>query len=265
MEVADRGLDIIIECMPDPKPMLCVEAGDDQADHQGEGQAVSTGDQGDNPEQAGPTLDQGDEAEWTSPTSTQGAKEKPEGPAELQQCDLAKEDASTKRSLTRTEKAVISKVFADLIASTDRVEIQEIRHGMRKTVQLRPLLEITGMDVKVADRIRHCQTSSADTNSEPLVDLPPMALLDKEQLTHEWTETTSTCIIPPTVTSTNRAWEAEDSMKIEDFFRKMEKCHKKRKIEEAFNEEKSLNDILKRERMKCLEKVKNLFKKWNKS
>ena len=265
MEVADRGLDIIIECMPDPKPMLCVEAGDDQADHQGEGQAVSTRDQGDNPEQAGPTLDQGDEAEWTSPTSTQGAKEKPEGPAELQQCDLAKEDASTKRSLTRTEKAIISKVFADLIASTDRVEIQEIRHRMRKTVQLRPLLEITGMDVKVADRIRHCQTSSADTNSKPLVDLPPMALLDKEQLTHEWTETTSTCIIPPTVTSTNRAWEAEDSMKIEDFFRKMEKCHKKRKIEEALNEEKSLNDILKRERMKCLEKVKNLFKKWNKS
>ena len=265
MEVADRGLDIIIECMPDPKPMLCVEAGDDQADHQGEGQAVPTEDQGDNPERAGPTLDQGDEAEWTGPTCTQGAKEKPEGPGELQQCDLAEENASTKRPLTRTEKAIISEVFADLIASTDRVEIQEVRHGMIKTVQLRPLLEITGMDVKVADRIRHCQTSSADTNSEPLVDLPPMALLDKEQLTHEWTETTSTCIIPPTVTSTNRAWEAEDSMKIDDFFRKMEKCHKKRKIEEAFNEEKSLNDILKRERMKCLEKVKNLFKKWNKS
>ena len=53
------------------------------------------------------------------------------------------------------------------------------------------------MDVKAADRIRHCQTSSADTNSEPLVDIPPMALLDKEQLTHEWTETASTCIIPP--------------------------------------------------------------------
>ena len=61
-EVADRALDIIIECTPDPKPMLCVEAGDDQA--------VPTGDQGDNPERAGPTLDQGDEAEWTGPTST---------------------------------------------------------------------------------------------------------------------------------------------------------------------------------------------------
>ena len=265
-EVADRGLDIIIECTPDPKPMLCVETGDDQTDHQGEGQAVPTGDQGDNPERAGPTLDQGDEAEWASPTSTQGAKEKPEGPGELQQCDLAEEDASTKRSLTRTEKAIISEVFADLIASTDRVEIQEIRHGMRKTVQLRPLLEITGMDVKVTDRIRHCQTSRADTNSEPPVDLPPMALPDKEQLTREWTETASTYIIPPTVSSTKRAWETEDSMKIEDFFRKMEKCPKKRKIEEAFNEEKSLNDILKREGMKrCLEKVKNLFKKWNKS
>ena len=66
--------------------------------------------------------------------------------------------------------------------------------------------------------------------------------------------------------STKRAWEVEDSVKIEDFFRKMDKCPKKRKIEEAFNEEKSLNDILKREGMKrCLEKVKNLFKKWNKS
>ena len=96
------------------------------------------------------------------------------------------------------------------------------------------------MDVEVADCIRHCQTSSADTNSEPLVDIPPMALLDKEQLTHEWTETASTCIIPPpTVTSTKRAWEVEDSMKIEDFFRKMEKCHKKTKIEEAVNEKKA--------------------------
>ena len=95
-EVADRGLDIIIECTPDPKSMLCVEAGDDQADHQVEGQAVPTGDEGDNPEWAGPTLDQGDEAEWTGPTSTQGTKEKPEGPGELQQCDLAKEDPPTK-------------------------------------------------------------------------------------------------------------------------------------------------------------------------
>ena len=87
------------------------------------------------------------------------------------------------------------------------------------------------MDVKVADRIRHCQTSSADTNSEPPIDLPPMALPDKEQLIREWTESASTSIISPTVISTKRAWEAEDSMKIEDFCRKMD---------EAFNEEKRL-------------------------
>ena len=157
--------------------MLCIEAGDDQAD--------PTGDQGDNTEREGPTLEQGDKAEWAGPTSTQGAKEKPEGPGELQQCDLAEEDASTKRSLTRTEKAIIFEVFADLIASTDRVEIQEIRQRMRKTVQLRSLLEITGMDIKVADRIRHCQTRGADNISEPPVDLPPMALPGKEQLTRE--------------------------------------------------------------------------------
>ena len=74
------------------------------------------------------------------------------------------------------------------------------------------------MDVKVADRIRHCQTSSTDNFSEPPVDLPPMALPDKEQLTREWTETAATYIIPHMVSSSKRAWEAEDSMKIEEFF-----------------------------------------------
>ena len=108
-EVADWGLDTIIECTPDPKPMLSIQAGDDQADHQGEGQAVPIEDQGYNPE-------------WAGPTCTQGAKEKLEGPGELQQCDLAEENASTKRPLTRTEKAIISEVFAHLITSMDRVE-----------------------------------------------------------------------------------------------------------------------------------------------
>ena len=222
-EVADWGLDIIIEYTPDLKPLLCIEVGDkgqveEQADQQGEeGQAVPIGDEGNNP-------DQEDEAEWAGPTCTQ---EKPEGPGGPQQCDLAEEKASTKRPLTRTEKAIISEVFPDLIGSTDRVEIEEVRHELRKTVQLRPLLEITGMDIKVADRIRHCQTSSADANSEPPVDLPPMALPDKEQLTREWTEAASSSIISPTVNSTKRTWEVEDSRAIEEFFRKIDKCPKK--------------------------------------
>ena len=121
-EVADRGLDTIIECTQDPKPMLSIEAGDDQADHQGEGQAVAIEDQGYNPESACRTLDQGEEAEWAGPTCTPDAKEKLEGPGELQQCDLAEENASTKRPLTRTEKAIISEVFADLITNMGRVE-----------------------------------------------------------------------------------------------------------------------------------------------
>ena len=50
-----------------------------------------------------------------------------------------------------------------------------------------------------------------------------------------------------------------------EFFQENGEVPQEEEIEEAFNEEKSLNDILKRERMKCLEKVKNLFKKWNKS
>lgn len=210
-EIADRGLDIIVQCTPVPKPMLCVEAGD-QADHQG-GQAVPSGNEGDNPERAGPTLDQGGEA-------------------------------SQKRSLTRTEKTIITEVFQDLIGSADKVEIQEVRNGMRKTVQLRPLLEITGMDVKVADRVRHCQTISAVDISEPRVDVLQMAVRDKQQLTREWLEAASTYTIASTLSSTRRAWEPEDSRRIEDFFCKMEKCPTKSELEKAFNDEKTLNEIL---------------------
>ena len=115
------------------------------------------------------------------------------------------------------------------------------------------------MDIKVADRIRHFQTSSADTNSELPVDLPPMALPDKEQLIREWAESASISIISPTVISTKRAWEAEDSMKREDFLRKMDKCPKKRKTEDAFDEEKSLNDILTSDR--CVSKEKDRHKR----
>ena len=255
-EIADRGLDIILQCTPVPIPMPCVEDGD-QADHQG-GQAVSSGNEGDNPQRAGPTLDQGGEAEWAGTTSPQGG--------ELEQCDLAEEDASQKRSLTRTEKIIISEVFADLIGSADKVQIQEVRHGMRKTVELRPLLEITGMDVKVADRVRHCQTISAADISEPPVDVPQMAVPDKQQLIREWSEAASTYTIASTLSSTKRAWEPEDSRRIEDFFCKMEKCPTKSELEKAFKDEKTLNEIMEREGMKrCIEKVKNLFKKWKKS
>ena len=115
---------------------------------------------------------------------------------------------------------------------------------MRKTVQLRPLLEITGMDVKVADRVRHCQTISAVDISEPRVDVLQMAVRDKQQLTREWLEAASTYTIASTLSSTRRAWEPEDSRRIEDFFCKMEKCPTKSELEKAFNDEKTLNEIL---------------------
>ena len=137
---------------------------------------------------------------------------------------------------------------------------------MRKTLQLRPLLVIPGMDVKVADRVRHCQTISAVDMSEPPVELPQMAEPDKQQLPREWTEAESTYTISSTLSSTKRAWEPEDSRRLEDFFREMEKCPKKCELQKAFNDEKPLNEIIKREGVKrCIEKVKNIFKKWNKS
>ena len=76
--------------------------------------------------------------------------------------DEANEDENGQqpRSLTLEEKWTISKTFASLISSNETVTLKRIRKKMQKNDMLKVLLNIQGMDRKVADRIRTCQARS---------------------------------------------------------------------------------------------------------
>jgi len=186
-EVANRGLDIIIQCTNfDPKPNA-VEEGDKSADQQCDVDINNKDHQclAEEQHQAGSTVECTDDK----------ARDARHCQSNIRNQSLQSE---TQRPLTSTEKSIIAEVFKDLINSNDRVEIEEVRYGMRHTEQLRLLLMIQGMDVKVAGRIRHLQTQTTAESSGPSEVLPPISLPDKKQLKQEWTENTTNSIISPT-------------------------------------------------------------------
>lgn len=209
-EVANRGLDIIIQCTNiDPKPNAG-EEGDKSADQQCHVDINNKDHQClvEEQHQASSTIEcTGDKAH----------------DAQHCQSNIGNQSlqSETQRPLTSMEKSIIAKVFKDLINSNDRVEIEEVRYGMRHTEQLRLLLMIQGMDVKVAGRIRHLQTQTTVESSGPS---EVLSLPDKQQLKKEWTEITTNSIISPTTVSTKKAWDIDDTKTIEASFTGMNKC-----------------------------------------
>lgn len=164
-EVANRGLDIIIQCTNiDTKPNAS-EEGDKSADRQCHVDINNKNHQSlvEKQHQAGSTIE------------CTGDKDR-----DAQQCQSNIGNQSlqseTQRPLTSMEKSIIAKVFKDLINSNDRVEMEEVRYGMRHTEQLRVLLMIQGMDVKVAGRIRHLQTQTTVESSAPRTLMTPRQL-----------------------------------------------------------------------------------------
>lgn len=87
------------------------------------------------------------------------------------------------RSLSEKEKTVISNIFADVISSNTKVTLPEIQAGIRDSIPLRSLLLVPGMDQKVADRVRHCQSTIPRSL--------PEATQEKEELIEAWQEKNS--------------------------------------------------------------------------
>lgn len=87
------------------------------------------------------------------------------------------------RSLSEKEKTVISNIFADVISSNTKVTLPEIQAGIRDSIPLRSLLLVPGMDQKVADRGRHCQSTIPRSL--------PEATQEKEELIEAWQEKNS--------------------------------------------------------------------------
>ena len=65
-----------------------------------------------------------------------------------------------KRPLNDLEKSDIGQVFKDMIKSHQKVTVEAVRGKLKNSTKLQHLLTIDAMDVKVADRVRLCQTKS---------------------------------------------------------------------------------------------------------
>ena len=161
------------------------------------------------------------------------------------------------RSLSDKEKTVISEVFADMISSNVTVMLSEIRAGIRDAVPLRGLLLVTGMDRKVADRVRHCQSIVPRSL--------PEATLEKEERVQAWQEQSSTISLD-TVSSSRQIWSAEDTATLEKRFKNVSKCPKKGELKTVMEESQELKDLVERNEFnRVYEKVKNIFKKRKKT
>ena len=130
-------------------------------------------------------------------------------------------DMQPTRSLSESHKTVISEVFGDMISSNVTVRLPEIRGGMRDSIPLRSLLLVPGMDRKVADRVRHCQSVTPRS-------LPEIAQ-GKEELVQSWREDCSTVSLD-TVSSSRKAWSQIDSAILEERLQKVSKCPTKAEL-----------------------------------
>lgn len=162
-------------------------------------------------------------------------------------------DMQPTTSLSECQKTAISEVFADMISSNAKIMLPEIRGGMRDSIPLRSLLLVLGMDRKVADRVRHCQSMTPRNLSE--------VTQEKEERIQAWQEEYSTVSLD-TVSSCRRAWSKEHNAILEERFKKVSKCPMKVELKSIMEESQELKDLVERNEFKRVyEKVKNLFKK----
>ena len=163
-----------------------------------------------------------------------------------------------KRPLTEAEKDMISRIFKDLITSNETVLVNTIRTRMKEEDELRPLLSIKGMEIKVADRVRRCQAV------EPRVAPEELPSEQKESRVTDWLEFEAE-IVSPSEASSRQEWDTDDTKVIEFHFLSLSKCPKKHEILAIFDGNDTLREVLNRNgKKRCLDKVKNLFKRLSK-
>ena len=142
------------------------------------------------------------------------------------------------RSLSLQEKTTVSNVFADIIGSNSKVTLAGIRAEIRDSVPLRRLLLIPGMDRKVADRVRHCQST--------LPKSLPEATQEKQEHIREWQENSSSIVTLETLSSSRREWSSRDNEILQARFLHLTKCPTKGELHSILAESEELQDSFER-------------------
>ena len=113
---------------------------------------------------------------------------------------------------------------------------------------------IPGMDRKVADRVRHCQST--------LPSSLPDATQEKQEHIQEWQENSSSVVTLDTLSSSRREWSSRDNEILQTRFLDLAKCPTKGELHSIPAESEELQDVVQRNSFeRVYQKVKNLLKK----
>ena len=162
-----------------------------------------------------------------------------------------------------------------MIKSHEKVTVEAVRGKLKNSTKLQHLLTIDGMDVKVAYRVRLCQTKSkSEAGGESKSESRPKRIpatskyravqaaisqvnsseVDEYDIESEEVET-----------GTRQEWSEVDAKNIQENLEKEKTCPKKMAIKWFFNKNDNLKDILRRNGLKrCQDKLKNEWKKLKK-
>ena len=176
-----------------------------------------------------------------------------------------------KRPLNDLEKSDIGQVFQDMIKSHEKVTVEAVRGKLKNSTKLQHLLTIDGMDVKVADRVRLCQTKSkseAGGESKSESRPPRIPATSKYRAVQAAISQVNSSKVDEydieseeVETGTRQEWSEEDTKNIQENLEKEKTCLKKMAIKWFFNKNDNLKDILRRNGLKrCQDKLKNEWK-----
>ena len=159
-----------------------------------------------------------------------------------------------------------------MIKSHEKVTVEAVRGKLKNSTKLQHLPTIDGMDVKVADRVRLCQTKSkSEAGGESKSESRPKRIpaTSKYQAVQAAISQVNSSEVDEydieseeVETGTRQEWSEEDAKNIQENLEKEKTCPKKMAIKWFFNKNDNLKDILRRNGLKrCQDKLKNEWKK----
>ena len=170
--------------------------------------------------------------------------------------DTGDEPSAPTRPLSDLEKSRLSVEFQDWVTDNRKVVLVDVRHKLRNasSVTLRKLLQIRNMDVKVANRIRHLQSTVPASL--------PQEELTKEDLVTDWQNAAQSDASRDTTSSSRKEWSEDDAETLRRMFQDLPKCPTRKQLRDKQATCEELQDIVLRNSLeRTYNKIKNMLYK----
>lgn len=156
-----------------------------------------------------------------------------------------------KSSFSEDQLTDIDLLFSQQIATNAPITFVEVKNIMSESLNLISEVHDPAMVRKVYDRVRYLQKKNFQQGLDRVED-------DSTQKTSDWVTSVSSVVSGP---SRRFCWSQPDVDMITNSFLKYSNCPLKREIEQIFQGDKALQEIMERNTFnRCYEKVKTIFK-----